>query len=164
MSARKPDEALRKIYRSSGFTDKYGGPFWVNERGKYGVRYQCKACGKITLGTSGWKDPGMHYTACPYLSANPLDLPENDLPENKEVVATREPIRSPHTQEVMLRVSWSCLRHEDGQPPHARRGEVMLDLGLEAAPSPELTADEMQSVAIAAKFALLKALTKRKHK
>lgn len=72
------------------------------------------------------------------------------------------PARKPaYAQEVMLRVSWSCLNHPDGQPQHARRGEVMLDLGLEAAPDPELTADEMQRVAFAAKIAALKALGTR---
>lgn len=66
-----------------------------------------------------------------------------------------------YAQEVMLRVSWSVLNHEDGQPQHARRGEVMLDLGLEAAPDPELTSEEMQQVAFAAKMAALKALSRR---
>lgn len=61
----------------------------------------------------------------------------------------------------MLRVSWSVLNHADGQPQHARRGEVMLDLGLEAAPDPELTSEEMQQVAFAAKTATLKALGRR---
>ena len=67
-----------------------------------------------------------------------------------------------YSQEVMLRVSWSCLNHADGQPQHARRGEVMLDLGLEKAPEPEFTRDEMQSIAYAAKIAALKALARRK--
>lgn len=66
-----------------------------------------------------------------------------------------------YAQEVMLRVSWSVLNHADGQPQHARRGEVMLDLGLEQAPDPELTGDEMQQVAFAAKMAVLKALARR---
>lgn len=66
-----------------------------------------------------------------------------------------------YAQEVMLRVSWSVLNHEDGQPQHVRRGEVMLDLGLESNPSPELTRDEMQRVAFAAKMAALKALRAR---
>lgn len=64
-------------------------------------------------------------------------------------------------QEVMLRVSWSVLNHHDGQPHHARRGEVMLDLGLESAPDPELTRDEMQQIAFAAKIAALKILGRR---
>lgn len=71
-------------------------------------------------------------------------------------------LRKPtYAQEVMLRVSWSCLSHSDDQPPHTRRGEVMLDLGLEQAPDPELTRDEMQRVAFAAKVAALKVLGKR---
>jgi hypothetical protein len=37
----------------------------------------------------------------------------------------------------------------------------MLDLGLEQAPDPELTSDEMQQVAFAAKIATLKSLGKR---
>ena len=67
-----------------------------------------------------------------------------------------------YASEVMLRVSWSVLNHADGQPQHTRRGEVMLDLGLEAAPSPDLTSAEMQEVAFAAKIAALKALAKRR--
>ena len=66
-----------------------------------------------------------------------------------------------YAQEVMLRVSWSVLNHKDGQPQHVRRGEVMLDLGLEQAPDPELTSDEMQQVAFAAKMAALRALGRR---
>lgn len=69
--------------------------------------------------------------------------------------------KASYAQEVMLRVSWSVLNHPDGQPQHARRGEVMLDLGLEQAPDPELTSDEMQRVAFAAKIAALKALGRR---
>jgi hypothetical protein len=58
----------RKVYKASGFSDKYGGQFWINEKGTYGVRYQCKTCGKITLGTRGSTDPSMHYTTCQYLA------------------------------------------------------------------------------------------------
>lgn len=61
----------------------------------------------------------------------------------------------------MLRVSWSCLNHSDGQQQHARRDEVMLDLGLEAVPDPSFTNDEMQQIAFAAKMAALKALARR---
>lgn len=70
--------------------------------------------------------------------------------------------KASYASEVMLRVSWSVLNHEDGQPQHARRGEVMLDLGLERAPIPELSPDEMQRVAFAAKMATLKLLRQRK--
>lgn len=72
------------------------------------------------------------------------------------------PRKASYACEVMLRVSWSVLNHEDGQPPHTRRGEVMLDLGLEVHPNPELTRDEMQQVAFAAKIAALKALAARR--
>ncbi len=71
------------------------------------------------------------------------------------------PRKPGYAQEVMLRVSWSVLNHEDGQPQHVRRGEVILDLGLERAPDPELTGDEMQQIAFAAKIATLKALGRR---
>lgn len=70
-------------------------------------------------------------------------------------------IKPSYASEVMLRVSWSCLNHADGQPQHTRRGEVMLDLGLEMNPEPDLSNEEMQSVALAAKMAALKALAKR---
>lgn len=69
--------------------------------------------------------------------------------------------KASYAQEVMLRVSWSVLNHEDGQPQHTRRGEVMLDLGLETAPVPPLSDEEMQRVAFAAKMAALKALRSR---
>lgn len=72
--------------------------------------------------------------------------------------------KASYASEVMLRVSWSVLVHPDGQPQHTRRGEVMLDLGLESNPDPEFTREEMQSVAFAAKMAALKALAKRRKK
>lgn len=73
------------------------------------------------------------------------------------------PERKPaYAQEVMLRVSWSCLNHADGQQQHCRRDEVMLDLGLEKLPDPSFTNDEMQRIAFAAKMAALKALSARK--
>jgi len=70
--------------------------------------------------------------------------------------------KASYASEVMLRVSWSCLDHADGQPQHCRRGEVMLDLGLEQMPNPEFTGEEMQRIAFAAKMAALKALSARK--
>ena len=70
--------------------------------------------------------------------------------------------KASYASEVMLRVSWSCLNHADGQPQHCRRGEVMLDLGLEQVPDPELTGEEMQRIAFAAKMAALKVLSARK--
>lgn len=72
-----------------------------------------------------------------------------------------EAVKPGYASEVMLRVSWSVLNHPDGQPQHIRRGEVMLDLGLESNPNPELTREEMQRVAFAAKIAALKALAAR---
>jgi hypothetical protein len=39
----------------------------------------------------------------------------------------------------------------------------MLDLGLERAPDPSFTNEEMQRIAFAAKMAALKALNARKH-
>lgn len=61
--------------------------------------------------------------------------------------------------EFMLRVSWSCLTHPDHQTPHVRRGEVMLDLGLPY--TRDLSSDEMQEVARAAKMAALKCLRRK---
>ena len=66
------------------------------------------------------------------------------------------------TSEFMLRVSWATNKHPDDQPHHTRRGEVMLDLGLEFHPGDDLTSDEMQAVAFAAKMAALKCLRARR--
>ena len=49
----------RKVYKQSGFKN-YSDTFWINERGQYGCRYQCKHCGKVTLGLGG----NMHWTGC----------------------------------------------------------------------------------------------------
>ncbi len=75
--------------------------------------------------------------------------------------ATKAERKASYAQEVMLRVSWSCLNHPDGQQQHCRRDEVMLDLGLEQVPDPAFTNDEMQRIAFAAKIAALKALRSR---
>lgn len=63
--------------------------------------------------------------------------------------------------EFMLRVSWATNKHTDGQPNHTRRGEVMLDLGLEFHTGDDLTSDDMQAVASAAKIAALRCLRAR---
>ena len=52
----------RKIHKRSGFKN-YSDVFWRNERGRYGCRYQCKHCGKTTLGLGS--DSSMHWPACP---------------------------------------------------------------------------------------------------
>ena len=62
--------------------------------------------------------------------------------------------------EVLMRVSWSCLRHPDNQAQHVRRGEVTCDLALEE--QPDFTSDEMQAIAYAAKQAAWKALRARR--
>lgn len=59
-----------KPIKASGFTDKYKGQFWVNERGRFGVRYQCKTCGRIVLGTSGATSSRMHWPWCEYMETN----------------------------------------------------------------------------------------------
>ncbi len=66
------------------------------------------------------------------------------------------------TTECMLRVSWATNKHTDGQPNHTRRGEVTRDLGLEFHPGDDLTLDDMQAVAFAAKMAALKCLRARR--
>lgn len=68
-------------------------------------------------------------------------------------------MKAPHGHnEFMLRVSWSSL------PDHlTRRGEVMADVGCPP-PDPPLSDAEMQSVAFAAKMAIVKCLRARKAK
>lgn len=53
---------MNTITKKSGFKN-YNDTFWVNERGKYGCRYQCKHCGKTSLGIGN--DRSMHYSSCP---------------------------------------------------------------------------------------------------
>jgi hypothetical protein len=50
-----------KIYKRSGFKN-YSSVFWVNERGAFGSRYQCKHCGRVSLGMGA--DDRMHYSTC----------------------------------------------------------------------------------------------------
>ena len=77
--------------------------------------------------------------------------PYLDHRENAEGdVSTR---KASYASEVMLRVSWSVLNHIDGQPQHTRRGEVMLDLGLEDNPDPEFTRDDLDAITALANHA-----------
>src|SRR5262249_46360460 len=66
------------------------------------------------------------------------------------------------TSEFMLRVSWATSKHTDGQPNYSRRGEVMLDLGLDFHSGGDFTSSEMQAIAFAAKVAALKCLRARR--
>lgn len=66
--------------------------------------------------------------------------------------------------EFMLRVSWTTNKHTDALPRHTRRGEVMLDLGLDFHPGDDFTSDEMQALAFATKMAALRILRKRPKK
>jgi len=55
------------VRKRSGFKDGRGN-FWINERGKHGVRYQCKGCGRVTLGWRGANDRSHHFEdSCPVL-------------------------------------------------------------------------------------------------
>lgn len=74
------------VHKASGFKDK-GGNFWVNETGKYGCRYQCKTCGKITLGyINSGKDFSMHYSACAWFQALLRPLQVSQDPSTKLTV------------------------------------------------------------------------------
>lgn len=50
--------------KTHGFRGKKGDRWWT-KNSTYGVRYQCSACGKITLGMHGTDDPRMHWPTCP---------------------------------------------------------------------------------------------------
>lgn len=67
-------------------------------------------------------------------------------------------------EECMLYVAWSGLKDpgDNGQGHVRRRGEVTVDLGLDAVPTPPFTDAEMQAIAFGAKIAALKALRRRK--
>jgi hypothetical protein len=47
--------------KASGFRGARGAKWWTKDS-KYGVKYQCSSCGKITLGTGN--DSDMHWSAC----------------------------------------------------------------------------------------------------
>lgn len=70
--------------------------------------------------------------------------------------------------EFMLRVSWATNKHSDqeggdeGQLKHCRRGEVMLDLGLDFHAGDDFTSEEMQTIAYATKMEALRVLRRRK--
>jgi len=66
------------------------------------------------------------------------------------------------SSEFMLRVSWATNKHTDDQPNHTRRGEVMLDLGLEFHAGDDFTSEEMQAIAYATKMEALRVLRRRK--
>lgn len=60
---------MTKIYKRSGFKDT-GGNFWSNDKSTYGMRYQCKGCGRVALGWRGADDRAHHVSAdCPVLVA-----------------------------------------------------------------------------------------------
>jgi len=97
----------KTVYKASGFKD-YSSTYWINEKGKYGCRYQCKACGKITLGLSNAEN--MHFTTCPKHPANvtlpaaaPAATPAVDADDNDDdngfvarQVARGTPLRAGH--------------------------------------------------------------------
>jgi hypothetical protein len=50
--------------KASGFKGDKFAKWWTKDS-KYGMRYQCSDCGKITLGYSTGDDSTMHHTTCP---------------------------------------------------------------------------------------------------
>lgn len=56
-----------KIIKRSGFKN-YNDTFWINEKGKYGCRYQCKFCGHIALGIGS--RVRMHFSTCPEMKGS----------------------------------------------------------------------------------------------
>ena len=69
-------------------------------------------------------------------------------------------------QECLIHVYWSGLNDpgDKGKGHLLQRNKVMVDLGLDRAPSPSFTNQEMQQIAFAAKMAALKCLQDRKNK
>lgn len=72
-------------------------------------------------------------------------------------------------QETMIHVYWSALGdardlREGGRGHLMQRDRVSASLGLDCAPDPGFTNDEMQSITFAAKMAALKCLRQRKSK
>lgn len=71
---------MANVRKKSGFKN-YNDTFWINEKGKYGCRYQCKHCGRDTLGMV-WGEPArktMHWSDCPTLTPEPdLDAKAED--------------------------------------------------------------------------------------
>lgn len=70
-------------------------------------------------------------------------------------------------QETMIHVYWSALGdardlREGGRGHLMQRDRVSASLGLDCAPDPGFTSDEMQTITRAAKMAALKCLRMRK--
>lgn len=91
---RAADALAREHYvrKRSGFKE-YSANFWINERGKTGCRYQCKHCGKITLGWIGDGTGGqMHWSTCPIWKM-PQALVEtiDEMRETRREVEIRPP-------------------------------------------------------------------------
>jgi hypothetical protein len=51
-----------KYKKRSGWKDS--GRYWSNDKGRYGMRYQCKTCGLEKLGMGG--EMQMHFRTCPH--------------------------------------------------------------------------------------------------
>lgn len=64
MTTRQPIGAEPVATRGSGFRGPKDARFWTKDS-KYGVKYQCTSCGRVTLGIYGTGDgPEMHRTGC----------------------------------------------------------------------------------------------------
>lgn len=61
-----------------------------------------------------------------------------------------------------VEVCMIVVGYVSGREPFRLLGRVCADTGMDALPSPELTATEMQSVAFAAKMAFAKVIRKRR--
>ena len=49
--------------KASGFRGSKNDKWWTKDS-KFGIKYQCSACGKITLGMHGSGDARMHWSTC----------------------------------------------------------------------------------------------------
>lgn len=67
------------VRKKSGFKE-FSRNFWVNERSKYGCRYQCKHCGKVTLGMyDDGTDDRMHHSTCSIRKLPPMQMPRSEI-------------------------------------------------------------------------------------
>jgi hypothetical protein len=53
--------SIVNVTKASGFRGARDAKWWTKDS-KYGVKYQCASCGKITLGSGN--DSGMHWPTC----------------------------------------------------------------------------------------------------
>lgn len=77
---------MEEVKKASGFKN-YNDVFWFNETKTYGVRYQCKECGKITVGMADADE--MHKKDCEHAPPIPEESKMGGIPWKTEQYKAR---------------------------------------------------------------------------